>query len=1071
MKKLLLTVVLLSIYLSAQSQNNVFIYNRDEKVYLEPIANKFLVEFTDNEDKTILENNDLTHTKISKKIYEVEGDLLQIQNAGQGIYNVNQLYSKEGHTEPIHMRNAIALRWKDEVSESEKTDLINQFGLIPERITSIFSTYKVNNPILISQMVYETGKVEYCHPSLLVSAKPTQFLPNDTYFGEQFYLHNTGQMVNDGKFGAADADIDAPEAWDITTGAPNITIAVIDDGVSSDHPDIPNSRLQILDGSDFHDWPDNIDNDPSPEGEDKHGTAVAGIIAAEMDNNEGVAGVAPGCRIMPIRIDYEKTSLDLCSYSDAIRFAVQEGAQIINCSWGLGSSGIHPDIFTCMDGALQYALDNNVLVVFAAGNNALHSDDNNQNDERVDYPASRNKNFQNVISVGASDRSDMQANYSPNSSVFNFIDITAPSSTARNGAISGEAPNIWTTDIPGDDVGYNRYPFNDGTDNPLPMPGEELPTNTAYTGRFSGTSAAAPQVARVIALMLSVNPCLTAGHIKEILRVSADKVGSYDYNWYPNNADWELEMPGISQQLGYGRLNAHTAVKNAQDMYIDGLDVFTKDVPEDLGIEPDEVAENLWESDDIWVRVFIPDGTTNQEHENPQYGMENFVYVKVRNKGCSVTSGNEEVRLYWAKASTALTWPDYWNGSITNPLMGDLIGTVVLDTPIMPGEEKIAFFHWQNIPNPADYSDVNDAPQHFCLLSRIVTPSDPMANETVSVPWNLGSNVRENNNIAWKNISVLEMQQGGVVGGNWEDDQLVGATVHIGNATDEVNTFDIAFGPPKSYSGNSVYDEAEITVSFDEATWNKWLTGGKQKENIQISKQHRRQVIIKGKNAKLKNLKFDPHERGLMNVSFSFLTKRLSSKKEFKYHVKQSISSTDEVVGGETYHIKLPTRISFSADAGDDIQISPNSNIELNASDIYEDAIYNWYGPDGTLIQTGRDISVPTDSTRKYKLEVIATSDGFKDYDEIEVRVKPAEIIGITPNPASNIAIVEYDAQQVNSAYLMVSMPFSASTDIFPLDINQNTYNLNVSQYQTGVYGILLVVDGQIVDQKGLIVD
>jgi len=61
--------------------------------------------------------------------------------------------------------------------------------------------------------------------------------------------------------------------------------------------------------------------------------------------------------------------------------------------------------------------------------------------------------------------------------------------------------------------------------------------------------------------------------------------------------------------------------------------------------------------------------------------------------------------------------------------------------------------------------------------------------------------------------------------------------------------------------------------------------------------------------------------------------------------------------------------------------------------------------------------------------------------------------------------------QQVNSAYLMVSMPFSASTDIFPLDITQNTYNLNVSQYQTGVYGILLVVDGQIVDQKGLIVD
>jgi len=369
------------------------------------------------------------------------------------------------------------------------------------------------------------------------------------------------------------------------------------------------------------------------------------------------------------------------------------------------------------------------------------------------------------------------------------------------------------------------------------------------------------------------------------------------------------------------------------------------------------------------------------------------------------------------------------------------------------------------------YQGINDAPEHFCLLSRIVATGDPMTDETVGIPWNLGHNVSENNNIAWKNISVIEVQQGGVVGGTWSDDQLVGATVHIGNATDEVNTFDISFGPPKSYSDNSVFDEAEVTVTFDETSWNKWSANGKQRENIEISREHRRQVILKNKNAKLKNLKFDPHERGLINVSFNFLTKRLSSKKEFKYHVKQSISSTGEVVGGETYHIKLPTRPTFSANAGDDIQISPNSPIQLNASDIYEDAIYNWYAPDGTLIQTGRDISVPTDSTRKYKLEVIATSDGFKDYDEVEVRVKPAEIISITPNPASNIAIVEYDAQQVNSAYLMVSMPFSASTDIFPLDINQNTYNLNVSQYQTGVYGILLVVDGQVVDQKGLIVE
>jgi hypothetical protein len=124
-----------------------------------------------------------------------------------------------------------------------------------------------------------------------------------------------------------------------------------------------------------------------------------------------------------------------------------------------------------------------------------------------------------------------------------------------------------------------------------------------------------------------------------------------------------------------------------------------------------------------------------------------------------------------------------------------------------------------------------------------------------------------------------------------------------------------------------------------------------------------------------------------------------------------------------------------------------------------------------SLGATAYSQTVTPEMTKTYKLEVIAESDGFKDYDEIEVKVKLAEIENIFPNPASNLVTIQYDAQNVSSAYLMISMPYSGSTDNFVLDITQGEITIDVSAYQTGVYGLILVADGQMVDQKGLIIE
>jgi hypothetical protein len=278
-----------------------------------------------------------------------------------------------------------------------------------------------------------------------------------------------------------------------------------------------------------------------------HGNACAGVIAATMNNNQGIAGIASNCRIMPIRIfNSYGFSIPPNGIADAIMFAVDSGADILSNSWGINSN--NPNEEPVIVTAINYAVNNDCVVVFAAGNNARHysCDD----DGYVTFPA--NVNISGVVTVGASDRNDNQADYSPTSSL---IDIVAPSHRAyppaayspQCGGISGETFEMWSIDIPGN-TGYNPWPA-DGTH--PPTTGEILPNNLAYTARFGGTSHSCPVVAGVAALMLSANPNLSYTEVYNILISSTDRVGGYTY------------IHGKCNEMGYGRVNAYAAVRAA----------------------------------------------------------------------------------------------------------------------------------------------------------------------------------------------------------------------------------------------------------------------------------------------------------------------------------------------------------------------------------------------------------------------------------------------------------------------------------------------------------------------------
>ena len=448
--------------------------------------------------------------------------------------------------------NEILVRFLPDVTESRKKELQEKYGTKLVEQTYVFQVLSVPkdmDPIEIANLYYESGLTEFATPSFYnyIVLNQNQIIPNDTYFPYQITLNNTGQTINDGHTGTPDADIDAPEAWEISTGNSDVVVAVLDEGVTSDHPDLPNTRQVRLAGSDFY----GKDGNPSPSGNNNHGNACAGVIAATMNNNQGIAGIAPDCKIMPIRIaKSDDIFVKDKKIAKAIEFAVDHGADILSNSWTYKSSD--PNHILSIVSAIQYAVDHDRVVVFCAGNTADHEHNNNG---YIQFPA--NVNIPGVITVGASDRYDHQANYSPTSdpqSPYNqMIDIVAPSHRAYPCNIDSETFEMWTIDIPGD-AGNNSWHYQPEIDYCMNPPdyGEHLPSSgtnyLAYTGRFGGTSHSCPVVAGVAALMLSVNPDLSKMEIYDILISTADKVGGYDY------------ILGRCDEMGYGRVNAYRAL-------------------------------------------------------------------------------------------------------------------------------------------------------------------------------------------------------------------------------------------------------------------------------------------------------------------------------------------------------------------------------------------------------------------------------------------------------------------------------------------------------------------------------
>ncbi len=332
--------------------------------------------------------------------------------------------------------------------------------------------------------------------------------PNDPRYSEQWGWNNTGQTG-----GTANADIDAPEAWNVFTGSPNTVVAVIDTGVDYTHPDLAanmwvnpgeisgngidddgNGYVDDVHGYDF------ANNDGDPMDDHSHGTHVSGTIGAVGNNNLGVTGINWNVRIMAVKFLDASGNGTVANAIRGLNYAVENGATISNNSYG-GSAAEDSD--PLFQEAIQNAANFGHIFVAGAGNST------SDNDGLGFYPASFDAD--NIISVAATDDNDSLASFSNYGAT--SVDLAAPGVD-----ILSTLPN-------------NQY------------------------GLLSGTSMATPHVTGVVALVRGLHPDWTYQQVIDRVFNSVDYLPSLD-----------------GRVLTSGRLNAARAILDLDGPRIVGSD-------------------------------------------------------------------------------------------------------------------------------------------------------------------------------------------------------------------------------------------------------------------------------------------------------------------------------------------------------------------------------------------------------------------------------------------------------------------------------------------------------------------
>lgn len=440
--------------------------------------------------------------------------------------------------------------------------------------------------------------------------------------------------------------------------------------------------------------------DGSPTG--NHGTAVAGIAAATFNNALGISGVAGNTRVLPIAFS---------SWSDVevamgINYASMNGADVINMSFGFNGWST-----AIINPAIQAAFANDVIMVVATHNY----------NGAITYPATHPL----VIAVGASDQIDNRKSpTSPDGETWWGSNFGAQLSVVAPGVL------IPTTDRQSGS-GYNTTQGSGGD----------------FALTFNGTSAATPHVAGLAALIRSVYPALTNVEVRALIERSAEKVGVVAYNAVPgyNSGTW-------NQEMGYGRINILRA--------LDAADLFIKDAPGDIGVEP-FTGGNFWDFSDIVVRinddgVFVPSDPL--QSKNVERGQANYIYVRVTNSGPRVARNVTVTARITPFIGLQFVYPQDWTLADAAHVSPAPLQTTFAAIPA--GTSVIARFRIEASQTETLYGWVANQNWHPCLLAAVNAENDYAF---ATAPLTATPITTRLNNLAQRNLSVINVLAGAPV--------------------------------------------------------------------------------------------------------------------------------------------------------------------------------------------------------------------------------------------------------------------------------------------------------------------
>lgn len=460
-------------------------------------------------------------------------------------------FFNRGNGEPIGTSEIFYLKLKDAqdynvlqtLAAQKNVDVVKEVPNMPLWYILSIENSSFESSVEASNYFYETGNFDDVDPAFMFNFK-VNAIPNDPMFGQQWGLKNNSYPG---------VDVNATAAWDITRGA-GAKVAVVDQGIDPNHNDLK---------ANFYSLSYDAQSGTSPsvyKSNNKHGTHVAGTVAAVWNNNLQVVGVAPESKIIRVSHDLYVSSTISSELAGGINWAWQNGADVITNSWGDQGGALYGQLHSAI---LEEAIVNAMtkgrnglgsVVTFAAGNKS----------PVMDYPG----NFHDdILTVGAITSNGTRSSFSGYGTK---LDVVAPGSS------------ILST----------------------------LPNNS--TGTMSGTSMATPHVAGVAALVISQHPTYTRQQVVSAIEGTARKLSGYTFSNQTGrpNGTW-------NEQVGYGLVDAYAAINYTSDI----VQFFDQLVSSDLTVQGREVeTKNVTVSNNAKLTIIGGDKITLYEMLNINHG-------------------------------------------------------------------------------------------------------------------------------------------------------------------------------------------------------------------------------------------------------------------------------------------------------------------------------------------------------------------------------------------------------------------------------------------------------------------